>query len=333
MEPRSLTDLLGLVDKRMVGVTTSIHKPEQISLIQTYENVFEDYTRPSEQVFVNGINIYFMKSLKELQCMRPVVFTSEHNAQPRVLFSDKPITVHHTGPDRLEVGHRFTVIPPLCNVPHAAKFSNRYLLQTVEYDLFTRQFRQLIVWLRLFGEFKRLIANQAITSSSEYWRRLHLAANERLSGNTLWEDLFDAVQRDQKIENGGQTCRMIFDVSERYWHSYIGMNEAETAAFQKPFLTSRHVYDDLRTGLEATNAVDTTSFQYLQENVLEDNNASAVALTELINDQLKIHDALRYISTYADVFTPIEVGKIQSAASSVIKPGEKMDVMLCQSSW
>jgi len=265
--------------------------------------------------------------------MRRVVFTSEHNAQPRVLFSDKPITVHHTRPDRLEIGHRFTVIPPLCNIPHAAKFSNRYLLQTVEYDLFTREFRQLIVWLRLFGEFKRLIVNQAITSSSEYWRRLHLAANERLNGNTLWEDLFDAVQRDQKIENGGQICKMIFDVSERYWHSYIGMNEAETAAFRKPFLTSRHVYDDLRAGLEATNAIDTNSFRDLQENILEDNNTSAVALTELIDNQLKIYDALRYISTYVDVFTPLEVGKIHSAASSVIKPGEKMDVILSQSSW
>jgi len=317
----------------MVGVTTSIQKPESMSLLQSYEHVFEDYTRPSEQIFVNGINIYFMRTLQELQRLRPVVFTSENHAQPRVLFSEKPITVHHTGSNPLEVGHRFTVIPPLCNVPQAITFSNRYLLQTVDYELFKREFQQLCVWLRLFGELKRLIANEAVTSSSEYWRRVHLIASEKLHVNSLWEDLYNAVQRDQKVESGGLTCSMIADVSERYWHAFLGLNDNESVTFRKPFLTNRHVYDDLKAGLEATRDVDATVFGHLGSNVVEDTNESAVALVDLIKEQLNIHDALHYIGNYTDVFTPLEVGKIQSAGSSVIKPGDKMDVMLSQSPW
>jgi len=333
MEPRSFADLLGFVDVRMVGVTASIQKPESMSVLQAYEHVFEDYTRPSEQIFVNGINVHFMKTLHELQRLRPVVFTSEYHAQPRVLFSDKPITVHHTGSNPVEVGHRFTVIPPLCKIPHATKFNNRYLLQTVDYELFKREFQQLCVWLRLFGELKWLIANEAVTSSSEFWRRVHLATNEKLRGNTLWEDMCAAVQRDQKVENGGHICKMIADVSERHWYPYIGMNDYENFSFRKPFLTTRHVYDDLKAGLEAVDEVDADTFRQLGSDVVDDDNDSAVALKTLMNNQLKILDALHYIGTYTDVFTPIEVGKIQSAGSSVIKPGDKMDVMLNQSTW
>jgi len=141
------------------------------------------------------------------------------------------------------------------------------------------------------------------------------------------------VQRDQKVENGGHICKMIFEVLDRYWYTFIGMNENDTTTFRKPFLTSRHVYDDLRAGLNEMNEVRADVFRHLGDGVLEDNHESAAALTELINNQLQIHDALGFISIYTNVFVPLEVGKIQSAASSVIKPGEKMDVMLSQSTW
>lgn len=328
MEPRSFADLLGFVNDRMVGVTTLIRKPQSMSVLYAYEHVFEEYTRPSEQLFINGINIHFMKTLRELQRLRPVVFTSEYHAQPRVLVSDKPITVHHTGSNPVEVGHRFTVIPPLCNVPRATKFNNRYLLQTVDYELFKLEFQQLCVWLRLFGELKWLIANEAVTNSSEYWRRVHLATDEKLRGNTLWEDMSAAVQRDQKVENGGHICKMIADVSERHWYPYIVMNDYGNFSLQKPFLTTRHVYDDLKAGLEAVDQVDTDAFRQLGSDVVDDDNDSAVALKTLISNQMKILEALHFIGTYSDVFTPIEVGKIQGASSSVIKPGDRMNVML-----
>lgn len=336
MNTQTLSEVLDMLDSRRMLASSTIQRCEAMSSLHAQEYIFvaQDSSRFQHQ-FVHGINANFMTELHELQRRRPVIFTTTRHAETHVLTSQKPVPVHNTGPDPLHTGHRITVIPPLCATSNAVRVDNRFLLQTVDYDKFKREFQHLCIWLRIFGENQLVIGKPAVFAGKEFWRRMYKAAEEELKNNSLWVDLIDAICRDGHIADMSEACKKMAEVSGRYWSPFLGINSGTVSSaipelFRRGFTTSRQALTDLLANFAEVQAINPESFNNMKDEALDDDNAASIALTSLNKSQLEVNKTISYLADYTVAFKPNVIGSIHCASSSVVKSGEKMDVMLCQ---
>lgn len=330
MNTQSVTELLGNVDMRMTADTATLRLSEGISGLQAYEYLFVDYeSHPHKQEFVCGINVHFADNLRQLTRKRPVLFTTDRHTEPHILYSDKPVPVHNTGMEELQVGRPFTVVPPMCVVPGAVHVNGLYVLQTVDLQRFAREFKQLAVWLNLFRETEIIVGSTTLGHSKEYWRRMYRQANDMLRNNSLWADLIRAVCRDSHADDPAEACRKVAEVTGRYWTSLLAPDTSPSGGhYKRPFTTGRQLLCDFQRGLEKIEEVDADEFADFGDELKANESECVRALEALVSSQLDVHDALGNLQAIVDTLKPINVGLVHKASSLYVKPTEKMDVIL-----
>jgi hypothetical protein len=331
MNTQSIRDVLAQVDVNMSVASASLRLAEGIRCLQAKEYLFVEYDSvPHKQEFYYGINIHFTDNLRKLIRKKPVVYTTDRHDKSHILHSEKPVPVHNTGPAKLQIGQRFTVVPPMCLVPEAIRVDGEYVLQTVDLEKFSREFRQLVIWLNLMHDIDETVGLPALRHSKEYWRRIFKMADAALCGNSLWSDLIRAVCQYRHTNNMSDACRCIAEVTGRHWRSGF-VPDSATDHYRNTVLTGRQTLEDFRAGLEAANAVatDATVFSAFNDEEAAEGSPAVKALDALVTSQLNVYETLDQLTTLSESLKLSAVGVVSKATALFVKPMETMDVLLC----
>ena len=284
-------------------------------------------------VFVDGINIRFMEDLCVTR--KCAVFTTS-GAKPQIVrISKEPVPVHNTGSVDLRTNTTITVTPPIAKTAETVRICGTiYPMATVEINKFTRDIRQLLVWLRVIAYLKTMVTNRAVLGAPSFWITVGVMANTSMVKNKLWRDLIEGVHTATGTEDVGEVTRTIASISADHWDVNIGAEAAEDASplpytHKQPLHTPAGVLADLVTAVKE-NGLTIVNDDGGKYNKLVDGPDKETML--VLGDQIKdIHStmiAFSKLTTYLSDFKPLTVASIQSAESNIIRPGMLMNVIL-----
>lgn len=323
MDPQTYEELLA-----STGFSTATRNS---TYVYAERNVFEPAFEMEPPLFQKGINVHYMHQLLDVQRNRPHVRTDA--ATPRLYKSDLPVPVYNTGTLPLQPGQTLTVAPVMCKKDRTPTCMCVYLLETHERQRYTREAQEVFVWLRIFLDMKTGINVPVTTSSKPYWRALSNLVEPDMANNSMWQDLLASVRKETTARDTGDVYREMYEVVERHWAAYLGGGLTDSAVnapalFRGPVLTSASVLNDLREGLDRAAAVDPAHFQAFGNQNADDIIQATTALSRAVGQHKTVQKSLYALQGFTRVFEPIVAGRVQSASSISIKPGELMDVII-----
>jgi len=332
MDPRSFPDLLSSINERMVSVTSHVRCCDSLFRLPYREYIFQEssyFEKPFVFTMDNGININFMRQLCDLRRQAPIIYTTPHHKKETVHGPSAPIQIYNTGTKPLFVGTRFTVIPPLCNVKEAVRAGDEYVLQTVEYDSFSREINELCQWLICLIDIQKPLEDTRASRAKELWRRLFEAGDQYLGDNSLWQDMITAIKNDTHSSDKSMICRTIGEMCFRYWNPLlVGYDRTCPLSYTKPLITSTELLSDIFKNHAEIEKIDVDKLSMLTDDIVNDDAEQAIYLTSVINTRLELGRNVNSLAKLFHTFSPQVVGVISEAENAMIKPGTKMSVTL-----
>ena len=188
-------------------------------------------------VFVDGLNINFMRDLQELLHKRPLIHVGgihQKNVFPDILHASDPIPVYNTGRKNIKTNSDITVIPPLTQtdippmyVDDTSSSPAVYPLLTVEKTSFQRDFNAILREVRVIADVESSmttrIEHEQLNDDS-YLAVVGQSMFCALAHNELFQEMVFAVERANAITGYSETFKIIRRYFEKNWYPRMGLN-------------------------------------------------------------------------------------------------------------
>lgn len=299
-------------------------------------------------LFINGININFMRDLIRLQGQLPLLYSTQaDNGQfPYLPIHSKVAYCVNTGPAVLRVYDKISVIPPIYKhgelVSCASGFLKVYPLWTVNTNIFQKDLNNILSCARCTFELSGYTTRY---SSNSFWRStLVQCVDNAIKKNELWNEMLSSIAYEMGTErNHTTTVLNLLDVIHTHWLPVLyGSAQPQTI----PQVPSKLMIDTLMTKMcTVGNAKDRYVLGLLRE--MEGfQNPKDVSIDlneedyppELKNSQQAVKRAFhsllerdltfRALSEYHKFFDININGTVKQGKNKYIYPGQEMQINL-----
>jgi len=346
MANQSLKELLNSVKNNGILHNSMIRVQEINRELNDFEYIFIEYNKNDkvEFKFVHGININFMKGLHNLINKNCVLHTTVHHKTPIIQECLTSAKTYNTGSDILTVPCDFVVIPPLCIIPEAVTYNGEYVLQTVDHNIFTSEFKQLCQWLIIFLNIKDIIKDKDIWKSKNLWEIMYRKANEILYSNSMWNNIIKSILSNSKLIKNVEACEKFVEIVYTNWYPYLTNGSCQTKysqalhslptdnlSYNSHFAHSIQLLTDLVSNVKDTNEtnIDISKLNDFKELPnLSDKNNSVIYFKTIINKLYTSQIILCRIANTVNMFNIPARGKLLEASNTIVKPTNEMFIRL-----
>lgn len=299
-------------------------------------------------MFINGININFMRDLLRLQGQYPLIYSRKPDNQqfPYLSVHAKVAYCVNTGPAVLRVYDKFSVIPPVYKhgklVSCGSPILKVYPLWTVNKNIFQKDLNNILTCARCTFE---LSGHTKLYNSNPFWKRILVDCVENvIKKNELWNEMLSSVAYEMGTErNHIATVLHLLEIIHTHWLTAL----YETPHAQTiPQLPTKHMVDNLITKMcTIGRQKDTHIIELLQkmeglqntENVSTDINEddypnelkkSQQAMRTAFHDILDRDLTFSALSEYHKIFDICINGIVKQGKNKYIYPGQEMQINL-----
>lgn len=173
-------------------------------------------------VFINGININFMRDLLRLQAQHPLLYSSQDGCRefPYLPIHSKVSVCVNTGPSLLRVYDKFSVIPPIYKngkvVTSSSGYMTVYPLWTVSTVIFQTYLNNILSCAKWMFELKNLTDTY---SSQSIWKHTVVECVDKvIKNNNLWTEMLTSVAYEKHTERDHvATVHHLLDIIWSHW--------------------------------------------------------------------------------------------------------------------
>lgn len=299
-------------------------------------------------LFINGININFMRDLLRLQGQYPLLYSTQADSMefPYLPIHSKVAQCVNTGPAVLRVYDKFSVIPPIYKhgklVSCWSGYIKVYPLWTVSTSIFQKNLNNILLCARWMFELKEYTA---LYSSNPLWRHAVVqCVDSVIKMNDLWNEMLASVAYEKHTERDHvATVLNLLDIIYTHWLPVLqGTAQSKTV----PLLPTQHMIDnlmlkmctvgktkdtyitDLLTNLEGLRITDDVQTGINEEDYSTESKNSQEALKVAFQNIMDRDLTFSALSQYHKMFDICINGTVKQAKNQFIYPGQEMLINL-----
>lgn len=298
-----------------VGTFIPTGSLSQIRLAQLEDSVALHNAR--EASFVNGVNVNFVKTLKEMTERAPQLVTCTAGL---IQSADAAVPVIQTGPLPIEASKTITVIPPMTNQSGTFVYTVGqtegpvFVPETVEIFEFTKTYNEFITNIFLIED---LITKMSDGEDDAVKDILDVVGALKLNNNWIWNRLMAAVQSNMPgMFNDSEAAKEVVDMVERYWLPFITSDvnmQQDVELIQSIAATS-----------EAVSKIDFKTLAGKYKN----SNPDKATLLKHTTTMMELVDKIKRLSDQLKTFQPYPIGTVVEAPSNLVYTGQEFVVAL-----